>query len=497
MIGLQIRFLAGRFHGTGWHHAHNEGIPEWPPSPWRVLRALVSAAYAEELPAASVEPLIEKLRGLPHYRLPLAVDAHTRHYMPDTDDANHKKTKIFDAFVAVDGGANDPQPLTMAWPVDLTAPERALLARLCRRVSYVGRAESWADVDVVDVAGDRWDCWPDECNGRSEATTLLALSSADELTAWGKDQPTSKKGKDVPRLLWDVLTFDGDRYRDEGWSTIPGTRLARYVFAHPPFRRAVVPSSQLRISVRPTVARFAIRSAVLPRLHEALLVGERLRVSAMSQSKQVTGNAKPVFSGHAGSEENHRHAMYLSSSDDPANRERGFIDHLVISAKNGFDREDVIALQRLRRLWGQGGHDLELVLTALGQPADFGGMRQPYAPALAESCVWESLTPYVPVRHPKVVRGVDVDTVQDQLRRGCEQLLDVSPVEVSAVGDRATWSRFRRRRFNGGGRRGPDLAFGARLVFGEPVRGPIALGYGAHFGLGLFVAVDDPGRDLA
>ena len=44
MIGLEIRFLAGRFHGTDWHHAHNEGVPEWPPSPWRVLRALVSAA---------------------------------------------------------------------------------------------------------------------------------------------------------------------------------------------------------------------------------------------------------------------------------------------------------------------------------------------------------------------------------------------------------------------------------------------------------------------
>lgn len=497
MIGLQLRFLAGRFHGNGWHHAHNEGIPEWPPSPWRVLRALVSAAYAEQLSAAGVEPLMEKLRELPRYRLPLAVDAHTRHYMPDTDDANHKKTKVFDSFVAVEGGATDPQPLTMAWPVDVTVQERALLTCLCRRVSYVGRAESWAQVDVIDVDGDDWDCWPDECDRRAEATTLLAPSSAEELAAWGKDQPTPKKGRAVPSTLWDVLTFEGDRYREEGWSTVPGTRMVRYVFAHPPFRRAVVPSSQRRTSVRPTVARFAIRSAVLPGLHEALAVGERLRVSAMSQSKRVAGDAKPVFSGHAGAEGNHRHAMYLSSSDDPINAERGFIDHLVIAAGAGFDDEDIIALQRLRRLWGRSGHDLELVLTGLGQPADFGGIQQPRAPVLAESRTWKSLTPFVPTRHPKVVRGVDVDSIQDQLRRGCEQLLGVAPVEISPAGDRAAWSRFRRRRFNGGGSRGPDLAFGARLVFLQPVRGPIALGYGAHFGLGLFMAVDEYGADRA
>ncbi len=495
MIGLEVSFLAGRFHGNGWHHAHNEGIPEWPPSPWRLLRALVSASYAEELSATDVEPLLERLSGLPRYRLPLAVDAHTRHYMPDTDDANHKKTKVFDAFVAVEGGARDPRPVTMAWPVDLSENERELLARLCRRVSYVGRAESWAEVNVVDVNGDRWDCWPDEREQRAGAIALLALSPAQEFAAWVREQPGPGRGRDIPRTLWDVLTFDGERYRSEGWSSIPGTRLVRYVFAEPPFRRAVVPSSGRKPSVRPTVARFAIRSAVLPRLHEAVAVGERLRISAMSQSKQVSGQAKPVLSGH-GEVSNHQHAMYLSTADDPTNAKGGFIDHVVIAARGGFDDEDIMALQRLRRIWGRGGHDIELVLTELGRSVDIGGTTPPRAAVLAESRIWESITPFVPTRHPKTVRGVDVDTVRDQLCRGCEQLLGVRPVNVQPVGDRAEWSRFRRRRLSGGGRCGPDLAFGARLVFEQPVRGPIAVGYGAHFGLGVFMAVnDDEGAD--
>jgi len=491
MIGLQFRFLAGRFHGNSWRHAHNEGIPEWPPSPWRVLRALVSAACAEQLSATDVEPLLEKLRGLPRYQLPLAVDAHTRHYMPDTDDANHKKAKVFDAFVAIAGGTSDPQPVTMAWPVELTTDDRMLLARLCRRVSYIGRAESWAEVAPMDLDGDQWNCWPDEREQRAGATTLLAVAPAEELTAWATAQRAPRKGTHLPHTLWDVLTFDGERYRNEGWSRIPGTRLVRYVFAQPPFQRSVVPSTGTNPSRLPTAARFAIRSAVLPRLHEALAVGERLRIAAMSQSRRVSGDVRPVFSGHGDGASNHQHAMYLSSSDDPTNAERGLIDHLIIAARAGFHEEDVIALQRLRRIWGRNGHDLELILVGVGQCADFGGIELPKSPILAENRVWESITPFVPTRHPKVVRGVDVDSIGDQLRRGCEQLLGAVPVEVSPTRNRAEWARFRRRRLQEGGRRGPDWAVGARLVFEQPVSGPIALGYGAHFGLGLFTAVSN------
>jgi CRISPR-associated protein Csb2 len=489
VIGLELRFLAGRFHGNGWHHAHNEGIPEWPPSPWRVLRALVSAAYAEQISPSQAEPLIEKLRTLPRYRLPLAVDAHTRHFMPDPDDANHKRSKVFDAFVAIEGGASQPEPLTIAWAASLSAVERELLARLCRRVSYLGRAESWTDVRVVDVDGDRWDCWPDERDVGSSATTLLALEPPETFEAWTKEQPKPKKGLDVPRTLWDVLTFDGRRYRDQGWSAVPGTRLVRYVFARAPFRRAVVPKTRIGETDRPTVARYAIRSAVLPRMREALAIGERLRASAMSQSRRVSGDVRTVFSGHGDGASDHRHAMYLSSSDDPMNSSRRLIDHLIIAARAGFEEEDIVALQRLRRLWGRGGHDLELILIGVGKAADFGGEALPRAPVLASSRVWESATPFVPVRYPKVVRGISTDTIEQQLRRGCEQFLGETPIEISPFRDRGFWARFRRRRKDGGGRRGPDLAFGARLTFEHPVSGPIALGYGAHFGLGLFVPV--------
>ncbi len=58
-----------------------------------------------------------------------------------------------------------------------------------------------------------------------------------------------------------------------------------------------------------------------------------------------------------------------------------------------------------------------------------------------------------------------------------------------------TWLKFRRERLNGGGSKAGSSGFGFRLTFRDehgqpqPVTGPIALGYGCHFGLGTFVAV--------
>lgn len=489
MIGIEVRFLTGRFHGNRWQNAHNEGVAEWPPSPWRLLRALVSAAYdlgVEE----QAKPLIEKLGAVsPSYDLPAARQAHTRHYMPDVEDAKHKKTKVFDTFVVVDGGTflSDPQAVKAWWPeVSLSVDEIALLQQLARRVAYVGRAESWAEVDVVssDDVGP-FDCWPDETK-TAPSTALMALESLGTFQAWVQSQTL----RDAPRSIWDVLTFDGERFRKQGWSKVPGTKLVRYVFSHPPFEaNSVIADTSTRwMKRRPTVARFAIRSTVLPRLQEALVIAERMRLGLMSQSKKLTGDARPVFSGHFddGLVHQHAHAFIFPNADF---NDDGQIDTVTVVAKMGFDIEDLRALQQTRRLFGRDGHFLDLVLLGVGDASDFGGATRPRSPLLHESTAWESVTPFVPTRHPKRVRGSDVDDIASQIRRGCSQLGLPEPERVEYLD--GEWHKFRRRRRDGNGRRGPDRAYGLRLLFSKPVRGPIALGFGAHFGLGLFSAVEN------
>ena len=489
MIGIEVRFLTGRFHANRWQNAHNEGIPEWPPSPWRLLRALASAAHDLGIESLA-RPLMEKLGAEPpSYQLPAARQAHTRHYMPDVADAKHKKTKVFDTFVVVDGGTflSEPKAVKAWWPnLSLSAEERALLQRLARRVAYMGRAESWAEVAVVsgdDI--DHFDCWPDETNA-APSTTLMALESSEKFQEWVQEQSS----RDAPRSSWEVLTFDGERFRKQGWSKVPGTKQVRYVFAHQPFENSATAKTTSQSSkTRPRVARFAIRSAVLPRSQDAILVAERMRQGLMSQSRKISGDARPVFSGHFddGLAHNHEHAFILPSADF---NDDGRIDAITVTAKMGFDVEDRRALEQTRRLFGRDDHFLDLVLLGVGHAADFGGARRPHSTLLHESTTWESIAPFVPTRHPKTVRGKAIDDIPSQVRRSCAQLGLPEPVSVESLD--GEWFKFRRHRRHGKGRRGPDRAFGLRLVFSEPVRGPIALGYGAHFGLGLFTAVDEP-----
>ncbi len=78
MPTLIFRFPAGRYHATPWGHHVNEGLIEWPPSPWRLLRALLATGYAmlhwpTGGPPPEARSLVEKLASvLPDYRLPKA-----------------------------------------------------------------------------------------------------------------------------------------------------------------------------------------------------------------------------------------------------------------------------------------------------------------------------------------------------------------------------------------------------------------------------------------
>jgi len=282
----------------------------------------------------------------------------------------------------------------------------------------------------------------------------------------------------------------------EGADTVDGRRVHRWVDrpGPPPVSPEPGPGDELHarsVSVGsrepPTIARYALQSAVPPRVTETIWIAERARQALIKWS-----DGMEVFAGKdqesvplAG----HRHAYYLPVDDDGD----GVLDHLIIAARDGFDPKARVALEGVRRLWGHGGHDLALTLIGLGPPADFDGPATgPGSPALASSPTWESRTPFVLPRHVKRRGGRIVHGPEDQLRWclraiGLPEPVRVEPM-VEAPGRRRWWT-FRRMRHRGGGARGTDEGRGFRLCFAEPVSGPIAVGYASHLGLGLFVAV--------
>lgn len=554
MLEIELTFPSGRFHATPWDHHVNEGVVEWPPSPWRLLRALMATWYlkstAEEQERAAEEE--ERLRSLiwrlagepPEYVLPAGVPAHTRHYMPLYRDAT---TKVFDTFLDV-GEA----PLVIRWSeVDLAHAERTLLTRLVRRLGYLGRAESWVEGRVrADAGGEFADVVPvgagdeeaSEQGGEAEIVRVLAPMPGSDYASWRaaeigrreaerlaekrvragargkapeKQKLTAKDREKVatqlPETLFEALQVDTGDLRKAGWSSPPGSRWLDYrrpvgkISARPAPRHARKDAEAKR-----TVARFALASAVLPRLTEAVPVAERVREGLMSR-----GGAVSVFSGKDDDGRplrGHRHAFILPE----ANGRHGQLTHVTVFAERGFEPKALSALHRLPKVWGHGGHDIQTVLIGVGTRETFAGedLDAGECPLLVESKVWVSRTPFVPTRHPKATRagepkldrGLQIGSPEHDLLRLLRELRpdDPLPEPVRAqrtdgthLGGKAVrWSAFRTQRKKGEGRRASGLGYGFRIEFPRPVAGPIAVGYGAHFGLGLFVPLIDPMRPV-
>ncbi len=246
----------------------------------------------------------------------------------------------------------------------------------------------------------------------------------------------------------------------------------------------------------PTVARYIIASRTSPRLTETLAVAEKVR-----EALQHHSDGAAVFAGKTADGRplaGHGHAfIFCEAAAD------GHIRYVTAYASVGFDRRAQRALSHLVEVWGyRRDHKMQMVLTGIGRPEDFGGLRVDagHCPLLAEARVWVSHTPFVPTRHAKVTRagkpkrddrGLQIGSPEHDLRRLLAERFP-EPIKVESVpetrfGGRPTrWSSFCTLRKRGGGRRSTAVSYGFRIEFDKPVHGPIAVGYGAHFGLGTF-----------
>ena len=544
MLAISLSFPAKRFHATPWGRQVNEGAVEWPPSPWRLLRSLVAVWHHKfpDVAETDIRELVDRLATPPKFRLPPASQGHTRHYMPLVSG---ERTKVFDTFIAV-----DPEDRVIAvWPeAELTTDQGNLLDQLLQSMTYFGRAESWVCGELLKNTDVEADVLPTDLGqapppGYELVRTLVSSSPRDHADWFaeqtlttasetsGKSRPrakTSRKesGQWLPPTLFDALHIDTSVLRKEGWNQPPGSRWVNYIRSRDAFASRSRTQTQT-VRAKPTVARFAISSSVRPRLTEALWIGERIRSALMAHSRstlqRLSGDdslhAASVFSGKDDSgtpiHREHGHAHFLCESISADAR----ITYVTVFARDGFSLADEAAMSRLgqRSVWGHGGHDLQLVLLGLGQPEEFGGVNENAGESLilAESDIWVSRTPFVPTRHLHIRRSElrDPDSRSSAMRRELihalqvemarrdwlrdhldaieeiEPLLGRNECGTMLGGHFTTWLKFRRERQNGNGHRGDAGGYGFRLRFRHKVRGPIALGYGSHFGLGQFHAV--------
>jgi CRISPR-associated protein Csb2 len=508
MLTIGYRFVAGQYHATPWGRHVNEGETEWPPSPWRLLRALLAVWHAKA--SALVAPgmmrrLVEALAAEPPlYGLPPSTPWHTRHYMPVREGRRDRPALVFDAARWIDRDAW----LTVTWPsVELPADLTGILDLLLQRLTYLGRIESW-------VAAQRLTSGPTVVNGRpirrdaeemlgGVRVSLLAPLTAPEYAAWrvryleGLDMRSSTHRRrrqptnELPPDLMAALDRDTGQWAAAGWAQPPGSRWVPYALELPaPQPRAVplAPASE----GGPTTARLALGGKPLPRLTEAVLVGEMARQALIAQVAR-RGPVPSVLTGRdaAGAvrHDGHRHAFFLPEDEDGD----GFIDHIVIHAGEGLPPLVLQGLDALTRLYHRQDEAMwAVVLEDVGPVEAF----RRASPVLAWGAVWESRTPYLHPWHQKKGGrfGPEAQIQRELGERGWPAPVRIERLPEILIRGRPTRAvEFRRARRGGPGPRADRLGSFWRIVFPVSVGGPLALGWGCHFGLGLFEWVGAPG----
>ncbi len=534
MTGMALRFPLGRFHATPWGRHVNEGAMEWPPSPWRLLRALI-ATWKRKLdgnpacPAPVMESLLRKLATPPLFRLPPATVGHARHYMPWFKKGLGDRTLVFDTFVALESS----REVFIVWPeATLDPSEDAAFRMLVECLGFFGRAESWVearmlDADDLDAALKGVNCTPMDhravpANGEPVrvlcADPESAFAPLHTATVTGRKGRGRKSHEVAPRFDdpdW-CLCIETPDIQVNRWSDPPGSRWVTYF--RPQNDPMVTPRKTLVQESRPTVARFALDASVLPLVEETLPFAEMARITAMGCFRRVgeggtrdgpggSGERLPrseVLSGKSPEGhplQGHRHAYYLPTDEDHDGR----LDHLTLYAEMGLGPLERRAMDQMRLIHRGEQEPVRVLLLALGESPSIT------APFLfGPSRVWVSATPFVATRHPKTrgrrrdplhllgpenVRAFAQQVLVEEIARLRERRPEIpEPLAVEPLNTEhrcgahglrpIQFKRFRRKRGDDGGRR----AAGAfRIVFPEPVRGPICLGHSSHFGLGLFV----------
>jgi len=535
MPTIALRFTAGRYHATPWGSHVNEGEVEWPPSPWRVLRALLAVGFTkhgwQDIPDRA-RALIDSLAAAPpRYRLPPGQVAHTRHYMPYIEGRTQKTTKVIDAFVRISPGDD----LLIHYPLVLDEQRHRLLGELVTSLGYFGRAESWVDGRLVDDAATDTSGWCLPHLGSSSGPTeqvgdqvsLLAPVPSGDYAGWrgaairqaedaaqaaavarGRTRATPaqlrKCREPYPDDLVACLSADTADLQKSGWSQPPGSRRVLYdrpagtlerrgPRTYTPRRQATLHEAALL-----SLSSHTKSGNLLPLMTRCLPQAELLHESLVSiLNKHMGVTDCPALIGRdlcRRALQGHRHAHYLPLDLD----DDGRLDHILLYAPMGLDATAQKAVRRLAETWSRGIQEkISVTCTGFGSLRLFVdqltrsiGRPLPVLPSWKARC-WSSVTPFVPPRHLKKQKHTLTDQVLAELdSRGLPVSCEIQAMTRQELVERKLL-RFSRTRRQGKPQPPAARLFGLRLTFHEPIRGPISLGYASHYGLGLFEAARD------
>jgi CRISPR-associated protein Csb2 len=521
---IEQRFPSGRFHATRWNQgAFGDAYGEWPPSPWRLLRALAARwfQYAREIGEtkeseaeqreASLKPLLEILASsLPSFYLPPLTwrGKSLKQYQPTSLDTQFKykkhpitKKDVLDySYKEVTSTLNADQyqvvppddSLFWCWAaVDLPEPQQQLLDQLLERILYFGRAESFSQLQRLATlpANVEINCHLTERDAGG-MVPVLAHSPAQPL--------------DLSALL--AATDDKEM---AGRSIPPGTN---WFYAQLP-RRPVITSPIIHPTKQGGLMnhlQFALGGRVYPPLRHWVKVTNRFRgtvlrelVRAIAPEAQgrydrLTAEQREQLALMVGKDaqgkplQGHRHTFFLLWPD-----ENGMPTRLIAWRSDPFTKQEEEAMyaasERLL-FWEDGLPEWSVRLVPL----------PPETPVpnglFGTAHVWESATPFVPPAQRHRFRRNGRERAGESVERLLHKMLQDEgkplPDNITILNgyEDAEWvtlHQTRDRRMLKAESRTPWVrpGFRARIEFSQPIPAPLIVGDSCHFGLGLFLPV--------
>ena len=448
---------------------------------------------------------------LPCYRLPGAVGAHTRHFMPIGD----KTTLVLDPRAVCDREAR----MLVRWDTNLAASEAELFRVLVERLGYLGRTESWVECEVLDREPFLDGSWVHPCaTGEHpgpgwEQVPLLTPVPADEYARWrsGKlatalETAAPKPGKkptkaQIARMASLEETYPADLLacmqvetgwlQAQGWSQPPGSRQLLYWRPADSIRVAEpVVAARHRLETAPFVllalATSAKSRSVLPLRARSVPQADLLHRALVSHVNKlgITDAAELVGLDDAGQPlRGHRHAhllpLTLLHGDD-------HLDHILVWAPGGLGDSAQVVLRALRKTYMKGGvGELSVRFAGSGDTDDLLQVNA-LAPFIGTATIWQSYTPLVLPRYRKKSGR---NTPEGQVLSELEERGLPAPESIEWLHDESIAMRHFVRARRSGQTPPENFGYAIRLRFSEPVQGPLCLGFGSHFGLGMFHGV--------
>ncbi len=165
MIVIKIRFTTGRYYARAW----DSSGAEWPPSPYRILRAVIAAwkYHLSEIPEDDIHSIVRMLSSeRPLFLLP---PAHTA--VENQSQKNNAAPYV---------NVNSRRYVYIAWPnVQPSSQQKATLKKILEYIRYLGRTNSWCVMDLTGSMPKEQNCVPLNIETNLDSVTYVLLPKQD------------------------------------------------------------------------------------------------------------------------------------------------------------------------------------------------------------------------------------------------------------------------------------------------------------------------------